>query len=461
MRVRFLGGVDTVTGSLHAVETDGVRVLRDCGLFQGRRAESRERNRRLPPEAFEAHALVLSHAHIDHCGNVPTLVKNGFRGPVFATRATIPLCDIMLHDAAHLQEQDAAYLNQKTNRQGLEPIEPLYTVRQAEEALVLFQGVPYGEPLELAPHLTVTFREAGHILGAALTEFRATENGTVKRVGFAFDLGRAHPPLLREAAVMEGLDALVLESTYGDREHASPEEAQERLRQAVQRTADRGGKVLIPSFALERTQEVIFHLAKLVEAGRLAPLPVYVDSPMAAAVSRVFARSTEYFDERTAGLIRKIGAGWKLPWIRFVGTVEESKAVTASREPCIVIAASGMCEHGRILHHLKHGVENPRNTIVIVGFQAEHTLGRRLVERQEEVRIFGDLFKLRAEVVVINAFSAHADRRELLAYARAARPKKIFLVHGESRQRGALAEALRAENLAEIYEPAPGDVAEL
>ncbi|MBN1268644.1 MAG: MBL fold metallo-hydrolase [Kiritimatiellae bacterium] len=461
MKLHFIGGIDTVTGSQHIVEANGARVLRDCGMFQGRRQETRELNRNLKYDPTGIDALVLSHAHIDHCGNIPTLVKNGFRGPIYATPATTKLCDIMLHDAAHIQEQDAAYLNQKTGREDFEPVEPLYTVSNAEDALALFRSVPYDSPFEAAPGITVTFKEAGHILGAALTQFDVRENGTEKKIGYAFDLGRKDQPIIRDPEVIEGLDLLVMESTYGDRYHDPAGAAEEQLRKIVDRTYKRGGKVLIPSFALERTQEIIYHLVTLVEAGKLPGIPVYVDSPMATAVSVVFAKSQDYFDEKTVDLIRKVGSALKLPWIRFVGTVEESKAVTASDEPCIVISASGMCEHGRILHHLKHGVENPKNAIVIVGFQAVHTLGRRIVERQEEVRIFGDTFKLNAEVAVLNAFSAHADKNELLAYARAAAARQIYLVHGEPDQRAALAEALRAEKLGEVHEPAAGEVVDL
>lgn len=461
MKIHFLGAVDSVTGTQHIIEANGMRILRDCGLFQGRRAESRERNRTLPFQAEEIDAVVLSHAHIDHCGNLPTLVKLGYRGKIFATIPTVDLCEVMLRDAAHIQEQDAAYLNQKTNRKGLEPIEPLYTVQDAERTLARMEGTDYGQSLDLGPGIRVSFVEAGHILGAALTPFEVRENGTTTRIGFAFDLGRKNLPLIRDPAVLEDIDVLIMESTYGDRLHADATRAEDQLAEVVLRTLARHGKVLIPSFALERAQELIYHLAQLISSGRIPEIPVYVDSPMASAVSRVFEKHRAYLDDEYQELESRIGNVMRPPWLHYVDTVEESKKITASDASCVVIAASGMCEHGRILHHLKHGIENPYNTIVIVGFQAVHTLGRRLVEGETKVRIFGDWFERKAEVVVLNAFSGHADRNDLLDYAKRVGPRKIFLVHGEPKQRTALAEALRSVVSSEIYLPETGEVVEL
>ena len=461
MKIHFLGAVDSVTGSHHIVETNGARVLRDFGLFQGRREETRLRNRNMAFDPRTINSVVLSHAHIDHCGNLPSLVRNGYEGPIHATTATVDLCEVMLKDAAHIQEQDAAYLNQKTNRKGLPIIEPLYTVRDAERALRLMQGHRYREIIEAAPGILARHYEAGHILGAGLTVFEAQENGTRKRVGFAFDLGRKNLPLLRDPDVLHDLDALILESTYGDRLHDNAEQAAEQLRAVVARTLARHGKVLIPSFALERAQEIIYHLASLMSSKRLPEIRTYVDSPMASAVSRVFEKHIEYLDDEYQRLQSRIGNVMHPPWLTYVDTVEESKRITASDASCVVIAGSGMCEHGRILHHLKHGIEKSYNTIVIVGFQAGHTLGRKLVEGETKVRIFGDWFERQAEVVVLNAFSAHADRNDLLHYARAVAPQKIFLVHGEPKQREALAAGLREQGHREVYTPAPGDVVEI
>ena len=461
MKLHFLGAVDNVTGSMHIVESGGARVLRDCGLFQGPRKESRERNRSLPVDPGGLSAMVLSHAHIDHCGNIPTLVRNGYRGPIHATTATTDLCEIMLKDAAFIQEQDAAYLNQKTNRKGMAPVEPLYTVEDAEAAQKLMVGHRYHEGVSPAPGMEVTFHEAGHILGAALTNFDVVENGRRCRVGFAFDLGRYNLPLIRDPEVLDAVDVLVIESTYGDRLHDDARNAEEQLLEVVTRTLARQGKVLIPSFALERAQEIIYHLVSLVSAGRLPPVPTYVDSPMATAVSKLFGRHTAYLDEESLRLKRKIGDIMNPRWLTYVDSVEQSKRITASASPCIVISASGMCEHGRILHHLKHGIENPHNTVVIVGFQAAHTLGRRLVEGERKVRIFGDLFDRRAEVVVLNSFSAHADRNGLLDYVRQVGARNVFLVHGEPSQREALGEGLREQDgELNVVLPAPGDIVE-
>jgi len=461
MRTHFLGGVDTVTGSQHLVEANGHRVLRDAGMFQGRRTEANEINRRLPFDAAGIHSLVLSHAHIDHCGNVPTVVKNGFHGTIWATTATVDLCRVMLADAARIQEQDAAYLNQKTNRAGLEPIVPLYTSADAEAAMRLFRGVRYGDTIEAAPGQQVLFSDAGHILGAALTTFTLRENGRKVRVCFAIDLGRKNLPLIRDPEPLRDVDVLVIESTYGDRLHDDAPRAKDQIREVIHETLARGGRVLIPSFALERAQEIIYHLASLVAEGRLPRVPVYLDSPMAADLTRIFEKHYEYLDEESRALRSRIGSVVQPDFVHFISTVEESKSVTAADEPAVVIASSGMCEHGRILHHLKHGIGNPRNTILIVGFQAEQTLGRRLAEGARRVRIFGDEFERRAQVVVLNSLSGHADRNELLAYVKELQPKSIYLVHGESAQRAGFAAALNAAGFARVFLPARGDVVEL
>lgn len=460
MRIHFLGGIDTVTGSQYLIEANGSKVLRDFGLYQGRRKLAREINEHMAVDVNEVDAMVLSHAHIDHCGNIPMLAKHGYAQPIFATRVTCSLCDIMLRDAAKIQEQDASYLNQKTNRKGEPPIIPLYTLEDAEAALKLFRGTGY-ETITVAAGIRVSYIEAGHILGAAMNVFTLTEKKRTKRVGFAVDLGRHDLPMIRDPEPMSNLDVLVMESTYGDRVHQNAKDAGAQLCKVVEETIQRGGKVMIPSFALERTQEVLYHLAQLKLDGCLPDVPVYVDSPMADAVTHVFDQSSEYMDEEFHDLRKKVGDIMRPSWVKFTSSVEESKAVTASKEPCIVIAASGMCEFGRILHHLKSGIGNPDNSVVIVGFQAAHTMGRRLVDGEKEVRIFGDMFEVRAEVHVLDAFSAHADRNDLIEYARHAAPKRIYLAHGESHQREALAEALRAENLGEVFLPKKGDVVEL
>ena len=461
MKIHFHGGVDTVTGSQLIVEANGHRVLRDCGLYQGKRKEADVINRTLPFRAASIRSVVLSHAHIDHCGNLPTLLKAGFDGPIYTTTATAELCPIMLRDAAKIQEQDAAYLNQKTNRKDQEPVIPLYTLPDAEAVFPHLRGVHYGNEVEVAPGIRASFHEAGHILGAALSVFTVEEDGKKKRIGFAIDLGRKDLPIIRDPDILKNVDALVIESTYGDRLHEKAEKAEDQLFAAVKRTIDRGGKVIVPSFALERAQEIIYHLSSLISQRRLPKIQVYVDSPMASAVSKIFELNYDYLDEDIVALSNLIGSAIEPPWVHYSSSVEDSKSITASTKPSIVISASGMCEHGRILHHLKHGIENPLNTILIVGFQAVNTLGRRLVNQETKIKIFGDWFERKAEVVELNAFSAHADRNELLEYIRQVKPQVTYLVHGEADQRTAFADTIRKEGLGEVHAPAKGAVVTL
>ena len=461
INLHFLGGTDTVTGSMHLIETPGVRVVREVGLFQGRRAEADALNRELAVNPSTIQHVVLSHAHIDHCGRLPWWVAQGYDGPIHTTRATAALAPIMLRDSAFIQESDAAYLNQKTNRKGLPPIVPLYTRADAERVMPLLKPHEYHERIELAPGVAFTQLDAGHILGSALTVFDLRDGARTLRVGYAVDLGRFGLPLIRDPEFMEPVDALVLESTYGNRHHDDATQAEEQLLAIAKRTLERGGKVLIPSFALERAQEIVYHLNALILQGRLPRTPIYLDSPMATAITEVFDKHPDYLDEDSRKLYSSLGCLTCPDWVRPAITANDSKAVTASKEPCIVIAASGMCEHGRILHHLKHGVENPKNSIVLVGYQAAHTLGRRLEEGETKVRIFGDFFTRRAEVVKLDAFSGHADVDDLARYAKKVKPGNIFLVHGESDQREALAARLRADGHAQVALPKQGDVVSL
>jgi len=461
MKLHFYGGADTVTGSMHMVEVNGSRVLRDAGMFQGRRDEARKINENPGFDVGTVDAILLSHAHIDHCGNLPTLCSLGYQGPIHATNATVKITEVMLRDSAYIQTQDAAYLNQKSNRKGLAAIEPLYSIADAEAAIQLFRGHSYHQPLELAPGIQSEAYEAGHILGAELSLFTLEQSGKKVRVGFAVDLGRHNLPLIRDPEQMPPVDVLVLESTYGNRKHGDAIHARDQLADVINMTWARGGRVIIPSFALERAQELIYHITGLIEEGRIPKHPVYLDSPMATAVTKIFDAHADYLDEEYSAKRGEMGCLLCPPWIQATPTVEQSKKITTSNELCIVIAASGMCEHGRILHHLKHGIENPDNTVVIVGYQAAHTLGRRLVEQQKEVRIFGDMFERRAEVKVLDAFSAHGDRDDLIAYAKSSKARKIFLVHGEQDAREALAEGLREQTGAEVFLPKRGDEADI
>ncbi|MDR0994291.1 MAG: MBL fold metallo-hydrolase [Verrucomicrobiota bacterium] len=459
MNWHFLGGTSEVTGSKHILETQQARILFDCGLFQGRRKQADEINHTLDFTVESIDAMVLSHAHIDHCGNIPTLAKRGYRNPVHATSATADLLPVMLRDSAHIHESDAAYLNQKTNRKGLPPIIPLYTLEDAEASFPLLRVHQYNEPIELPGGIRLTHVDAGHILGAALALIEVPREGRAPlRIGYAVDLGRHNLPLLEDPVQMTDLDVLICESTYGGREHGDALDAEAALGDAINRTIARGGKVLLPTFALERAQEIIYHISSLRAKNVIPDVPVFMDSPMAQALSTIFEKNHTYFDAEYKALHKQVGSVITPPWLTFTATVDESKSITSSKEPSIVLAASGMAEHGRILHHLKHGIEDEKNLVLFVGYQAANTLGRRLINGESPVRIFGDMFDVGAEIGVINAFSAHAGRSELRDYIQKARPKQVFLVHGEQEQREALAKLVQDELRIPVALPNNGDV---
>ena len=462
MKWHFLGGADQVTGSKHLLEFDDARILFDCGMFQGRRKEANEINKTLGFDPAEIDAMVLSHAHIDHCGNIPTLVQKGYPKAVHATSATADLLPIMLRDSAHIQEADAAYLNQKTNRRGQPPVVPLYTLADVEASLKLIRPHDYNEPVPLPGGVVVTHVDAGHILGAALALVEIPKpGGDYLRIALAFDLGRRNLPLLHNPVQLQDVDVLIAESTYGDRLHDNALNAREELRDGIVRALGRGGKVLIPTFALGRAQEIVYHLVQLRDRGEIPSVPVFVDSPMAQAIAGVFEKNTDYLDDESHVLRGQVGSVVKPDWLTFTESVEESKSITSSKTSSIVIAASGMCEHGRILHHLKHGIENEKNLILLVGYQAENTLGRRIQNNEKKVRIFGDEFALKAEVQTLHSFSAHADRLELFRYARDAKTKKVFLVHGEQSQRESFARLLQEQLHMDVSLPANGEVVDL
>lgn len=462
MEIQFVGAAQTVTGSMHLVRTRHATVLLDCGMFQGPRRESFERNRHLPLPVREISAVVLSHAHIDHSGAMPLLVKNGYSRPIFATPATRDLCAVMLRDAAAIQASDARYLNRRSEREGLdaEPVEPLYEDDDVVEALTHFVSVPYRTTLPIARGVELTFLDAGHVLGSAITILDVEEDGEKRRIVFTGDLGREGRPILCDPEVPDGADVLISESTYGDRRHDGVEKMEEDLAEVVNRVYRRGGKLLVPSFALERAQEVIFYLKQLRRMGKIPRVPVYVDSPLTVKVTDIFKLHPECFDAETRALLRGDDSPFDIEDLRYVEDVESSKAISSSRDPCIVISASGMCEAGRILHHLRASIEDDASAILIVGFQAQHTLGRRLVEKRDRVKIFGVERDRRAEVVVLNGFSAHADQRDLLRYAsevkRRGQLRQIALVHGELRPQKILREMLLDQGQEEVAIPEPG-----
>jgi metallo-beta-lactamase family protein len=431
VEITFAGAAREVTGSCHLLHVNGRTVALDCGMFQGRRSESAEKNRTLPLPIENLDAVVLSHAHIDHSGRLPFLVAQGYGKTIWATSATRDLSAIMLADSAHIQEKDAEYLAK--HKKGF--IEPLYGIRHAVRAVELMVGVPYNKQFDVIPGVRGTYVDAGHILGSASVVLDCTEGGITKRLVFSGDIGRSGLSIIRDPVAPTDADAVIMESTYGNRDHESVDGARAHLAEVIRTTAARGGRVLIPAFAVGRTQEMLYSIHSLFREGAIPSIPVYVDSPLAIDTTTVFEMHPESFDQ-SEDMVKRVRELFEFPLLRFTRDVEESKAINTARGPMIVIAASGMAEAGRILHHLANGAGDPRNTILIVGFQAEHTLGRRIVEKQPMLRIFGDEIPLRAQVEVINGYSAHADRTELTAWidgVKATSPRlgPVWLVHGE------------------------------
>jgi len=460
MVIQFLGAAQTVTGSQHLLSVNDSQILLECGLFQGRRQESFEHNRNLPFDAKKIGAMILSHAHIDHSGNIPNLVRNGFQGPIYCTFATRDLCSAMLRDSAYIQEQDVAYVNKKHRQRGEPPVEPIYTHADAVASLEHFISVGYNRPIPVAPGVTCTFLDAGHILGSAIVLLEAEEKGKRTRIVFTGDLGRRDLPILRDPTPAPEADVLISESTYGDRLHPPPAEAEAHLRDLVVETIAGGGKVIIPAFAVGRTQEIVYHLHRLSLEDRIPDVPIFVDSPLAVNVTDVFRLHPECYDEELRDFIAqdRHPDPFGFDRLRYIRSAEDSKALNEMEEPAVIISASGMCEAGRVLHHLKHNVWNPRNAILIVSWQAPYTLGRRLVEGQQPVRIFGEEYTVRARVEVINGYSAHADRDEILRWAGPILPRlqQAFVVHGEPAPAAALADSLRQAGVGRVEVPLQG-----
>jgi len=444
---------------MHCLDASGRSVLLDCGLFQGPRAESRRRNQDFPFPPRQIEAVLLSHAHIDHCANLPNLVRQGFKGPIYCTPATRALAGVMLGDAAKIQVEDAAYLNGKREK-GEPKVEPLYDGRDVYRTLLQFKAVPYDTPEVIFKGIEATFVEAGHLLGSAMIGLKLDVAGGQRRVTFTGDLGRPGLPILRDPAPIPPGDLVISESTYGGHVHEPVDETAERLGEVVRQTAERGGKVIIPAFAVGRTQTVVYFLHELMRAGRLPGLPIYVDSPMAVRATEVFRSHPECFDESTLQLLAADPELFGPERIHYIESVHDSIALNGRPGPCVIISASGMCESGRVLHHLKHNMEDPRNTILIAGYQAEGTLGRRLVERRPEVRILGQTRVLKAEVVVLNGLSSHADQQDLMRSLTplAGVAKKVRLVHGEPDRATALADALRGAGFADVVVPDRGEI---
>lgn len=451
MKVTFYGAAQTVTGSQHMVEVNGLRILLDCGLYQGKRSDSMERNRNLPFDPKTVDVMVLSHAHTDHAGNIPNLVKKGFDGDILCTHATRDLCGVMLLDSGHIQERDVEFVNKKNLKRGKLPVEPIYTEADAAASLRYFISQGYGRPRTIVPGVQLTFIDAGHMLGSASVILDIEDRDAQRNVRLVFsgDIGRKGIPIIRDPQMPDSADILIMESTYGNRTHESYPDSEKELERIVTETYHRGGKIIVPAFAVGRTQQLVYTLHQLAVKGDIPRLPIYVDSPLALNTTDVFRTHPECFDTETQQFVlgergRRDPFGFEQ--VTYTRSVEDSKALNFLREPAIIISASGMAETGRILHHLKNNITDPRTTVLIVGWQAPQTLGRRLVDVAEKVRIFGEEYANHAHVEVLNGFSGHADSGELQTWVEniPRKPRRTFLVHGEIEAATALAESLRS-----------------
>jgi metallo-beta-lactamase family protein len=453
VNLTFQGAAGGVTGSMHVVESQGKRILLDCGMFQGRRKEAEKLNREFPLDASSVDAVVLSHAHIDHSGRLPLLVKNGFRGPIYTTPATLDLCSAMLRDTGHISESDAEFVNRKHPNDP--PVEPLYTVEDAAAAMEYFHAVPLHQPTPLAGGITFESFDAGHILGSS--SILLTNGAT--RLAFSGDVGRPGLPIIRDPEPLPPVDYLIMESTYGGRTHPPPGDARSELADVVKRTIGRGGRLIVPAFAVGRTQQLVLLLHGLMNENAIPPVPIFVDSPLAVDVTQIFRQHPECYDETVSGFLKAKEDPFGFQRLTYIRDVNESKKLNDRKGAFVVISASGMCEAGRILHHLRNNVGESRNTVLLTGYQAANTLGRKLQEGWKTVKIFGIPEKVEAEVVMLDALSGHADSGELLDWMEPMTTtlKKVFLVHGEPEESAAMAEAIRQRYRIEAVSVRPGD----
>lgn len=450
VKIKFLGGVRTVTGSSHLITTKHSRVLIDCGIFYGHRDEFYALNSSFKYNPRKLDAVLLSHAHIDHCGNIPNLIKRGLRCKIYTTSATKDLCRLMLTDSGKIQEEDTRYINKLNRRLGRRLRKPLYTEKEGRRSLRKFRPLSYRQRFKLTKDITCAFYDAAHILGSSIIVLDIKLDGRNNmRIGYAADLGRKGLPLLNEPTVIEGMDYLIIESTYGGRLHGPIEDAKGKLRDVINKTIERGGKVIIPSFALERAQEVIYFLNVLIKEKQIPSIPIYVDSPLTTNITEVFRTHYGYLDEETRVLMRSKKEGpFDFVNLNYIRNRSDSKALNNDKRPMIIIAGSGMCEAGRVLHHLKNNISESINTVLIVGYMAANTLGKRIVNRERFVRIYGVRYELNAQVAVINAFSGHADKGELYEYAKSCLPiKKVFIVHGDIEQSQSIFDLMRQSGI--------------
>jgi len=460
LEIQFIGAAQTVTGSQHLLSVNGKKILLDCGLFQGRRKDSYEKNRNFKFDPKEIDALILSHAHIDHSGNIPHLVKDGFEGPIYTTSATKDLCKIMLEDSAHLQQRDIEWLNKRKKKHF--PEEPLYSIEDVEEAIQMFVSVEYNTATEIFPGINAYFQDAGHILGSAGILLEINEDGNKKiRFGFSGDIGRPDMPIIRNPDLLRDLDVLIMESTYGNRIHSQPDEIEEEVAKTVREVFDRRGKIIIPSFAVGRTQLLVYVLHKLFNQDRIPEIPIYVDSPLAVKATEVFKDHPECYDRETTRVFLEDGDDpFGFGRLKYITTVDQSKELNDIHDPMIIISASGMAEGGRILHHLANNIGIPNNLILFVGYAAEHTLARKIMDGMDRINILGEEHKVRCQVKTMDYFSAHADQKELLDYLKLNdknRLKNIFLVHGEEEQALPFTEKLLQKGFKNAIFPLSGE----
>jgi metallo-beta-lactamase family protein len=461
MKVTFIGATQTVTGSMHKISVNGTTFLLDCGLVQGKRKEAFEANRRFDlVDPKEIDFMILSHAHIDHAGNVPTLVARGFDGPIYSTFATKDLCSIMLQDSAHIQEREVEWVNRKRKKQRKNLFEQLYTHEDVYQTMKQFVGVNYHRKREVAPGVWLTFYDAGHILGSAIVFLTIKENGRIVNLAFSGDLGRYDMPILRDPETIPPIDYFIGESTYGGREHDDAHITEAKMAETLNRGYERGAKIVVPSFSVGRTQEIVLLIHSIFEKGLAPRFPIIVDSPLSTNATEVFRMHPECFDFETSMFLVDHKDPFGFGRLTYITDVEDSKKLADREGPFMTISASGMAETGRILHHLKNTVESDRNMVLMVGYCAPHTLGRRIIEREPKIKIFGDEYRLESEVVVFNSLSAHADSKEMLAYYDhfdRGRMQNIFLVHGDRDQQDAFKEKLHGAGFRDVEIPARGD----
>ncbi len=461
MKIQFFGAAQTVTGSQHLLSINGKKILLDCGLYQGKRKEAFEINRNFPFNPSDVDVMILSHAHIDHSGNIPNLVKNGFSGQIYATSATVDLCQIMLRDSAYIQERDVEFVNKKRIKQNKNPFEPLYTIQEVEQAMDQFVGVQYNKLTEVAPGVTLQFIDAGHILGSAGVLLEIEENKKKFRFCFSGDIGRPDMPVIKNPVLPDNLDFLIMESTYGNKLHQVSDEVEEEVAKLINKVAQRKGKIIIPAFAIGKTQLLVYILHKLFDQNRIPVLPIYVDSPLAADATAVYRSHPECYDRETYRIfINNYEDPFGFHRLTYIRSADDSKKLNDIKDPCIIISASGMAEAGRILHHLANNIENHRNLILFVGYAAQETLARKIMDGMKEVSILGDVYKVNAEIVSMDYFSAHADQNGLLEYLKLCKQdklKNIFLVHGESEQSLPLREKIVAKGYRRVEYPQKAD----